>query len=152
MVVVLSMNEALSQFATQQTIVNSLWAFYAVTCYGAGGFALPKDGRQRLGVAAAVSIGFSTFAVGHMFLLMHSLSLMTALQQVMEALTPKDDASAARLQSAVAQAAVYKYAIALPHLAIDAAVNIAIWAKVPAARHLVARLFAKRVPDEVPPG
>jgi hypothetical protein len=131
------LSDAVTLFSQTTSSINTLWAVYVAATFAAAGFgasSTPLNAIAPVWAAAAVTLGFWAFALGHLVLLMQALSvtrvLGTAICDVLAA-TPAAVELALKpvLERLVSTANPPWISMAI-HLFIDACVTASIWIRI----------------------
>ena len=115
--------------------VHNLWAIYVVATFAAAGFGSTRDDLSPA-VAAAVTIGFLAFALGHFYLLRQTLRILGGVRADIAA--PQPEQKAISVAEPAPKRLVHTWQKIIPidnkpayagvfHVVIDACVVVAIW-------------------------
>ncbi|GLR85360.1 hypothetical protein [Bradyrhizobium iriomotense] len=125
------LNHAVGLFTQQTTTINGLWTVYAAATFAAAGYgfaASPLSPR----IAAAVTVGFLAFAIGHSQLLRQGLQINRQLQDDISGFMlskPGCSPFEPSIKMLVSNANPPWISLAI-HLLIDICVVVALWARV----------------------
>jgi hypothetical protein len=112
-------------YQTECSNRSNLWAVYVVATFAAGGFVVTAQHDVRSFAKVALSLGFTAFTVGHMFLLWQNTSAIIALEGLLKC--HEDDNSRSFLELFAGR--TNRFLAYVPHVIIDACVLLVIWSK-----------------------
>ena len=122
------LNHAVSLFTEQTTTITNLWTVYAVATFAAAGFTASPLSRP---IAAAVTIGFLAFAIGHWHLLKQGLQINVQLASDISKFIQSHPGNSFEpsINNLISTANPPWISLAI-HPLIDACVVVALWARV----------------------
>lgn len=125
------LSDAVALFMQQTAIMTTLWTVYVAATFAGAGFGISSPALDWR-VAAAVTIGFWLFTLGHLALLRQTLRVLQVVRgEIAEAVARADDRLQFRgtLVKISRTSNPVRVAVAV-HCGIDLCVTIAIWSRV----------------------
>ncbi|HEY4849011.1 MAG TPA: hypothetical protein VIH87_14815 [Methylocella sp.] len=134
------LSDAVHLFATQTSIITSLWTVYVAATFAAVGYGATAS--QGTWYTAAVTIGFWLFTSGHLVLIYQALSINMILHgEIKSAIASNTNEDGLQLKfslslSRLADTANPPWKSIAIHLLVDLCVTVALWA------HVLSRVVA----------
>ena len=123
------LSDAVSSFSHQSSVTATLWGIYVAATFAAAGFGFSLEDNFTYPLAAFLSVGFLSFTIGHLHLLMHSIRIQSHLRdEILAYLNEAPTAFAGSIRSICGNSSKLGPSVAA-HIIIDICVLLLIWSR-----------------------